>query len=543
MKRKLIIIGVGLAGLSAAFTAAEAGFPCILVSQQPSERSQSVLAEGGINGEQSGGQTALQSHWQDTMKAGSGLSDPNAVRNLVRGASEIICGLMDLGTPFQMTEEGPALRKLGGHTRPRTVYAGNSTGKAILTALADAVRRQEAAGLVTRMDNHRFRKLILQEERCLGCFVQDCYTGATLRLYGPVLLASGGMSGLLPGHATGTVKNDGSVTAAVFRQGVELGNLEFIQYHPTTVPIPGKNLLVSEAARSAGGRLFTEKNGAPWYFLEDLYGPEGNLVSRDRAVTAMWKASFQTGSRLPVYLDMRGIPAELWKEQLAQLKEECEGFLHIDPEKNPVPVEPAVHYFMGGILVDEYHRTNKRFLYAAGECACQYHGASRLGGNSLLGALYGGKTAALAAMEDWETCRTDARYGEAMKTFPEMEDSPETGRIQGISYDRVQSRIGEILWNCLGIVRTKEDLEKGGKELEKMMEENDLTQEEKDKIRLGIAMVRSALERRESRGAHQRLDAPETCREFCKTTVAAFDGRQVTVRFRDIPADREAKRE
>ena len=123
---------------------------------------------------------------------------------------------------------------------------------------------------------------------------------------------------------------------------------------------------------------------------------------------------------------------------------------------------------MGGILVDEYHRTNKRFLYAAGECACQYHGASRLGENSLLGALYGGKTAALAAMEDWETCRTDARYGEAMKTFPEMEDSPETGRIQGISYDRVQSRIGEILWNCLGIVRTKEDLEKGGKELEKI---------------------------------------------------------------------------
>lgn len=489
MKRKLIIIGAGLAGLSAAFTAAEAGFPCILVSQQPSERSQSVLAEGGINGEQSGGQTALQSHWKDTMKAGSGLSDPNAVRNLVRGASEIICGLMDLGIPFQMTEEGPALRKLGGHTRPRTVYAGNSTGKAILTALADAVRRQEAAGLVTRMDNHRFRKLILQEERCLGCFVQDCYTGATLRLYGPVLLASGGMSGLLPGHATGTVKNDGSVTAAVFRQGVELGNLEFIQYHPTTVPIPGKNLLVSEAARSAGGRLFTEKNGAPWYFLEDLYGPEGNLVSRDRAVTAMWKASFQTGSRLPVYLDMRGIPAELWKEQLAQLKEECEGFLHIDPEKNPVPVKPAVHYFMGGILVDEYHRTNKRFLYAAGECACQYHGASRLGGNSLLGALYGGKTAALAAMEDWKTCRTDARYGETMKTFPEMVDSPETGRIQGISYDRVQSRIGEILWNCLGIVRTKEDLEKGGKELEKMMEENDLTQEEKDKIRLGIPMA------------------------------------------------------
>ena len=142
-----------------------------LYSGFPAALRKITVGAGRINGEQSGGQTALQSHWKDTMKAGSGLSDPNAVRNLVRGASEIICGLMDLGTPFQMTEEGPALRKLGGHTRPRTVYAGNSTGKAILTALADAVRRQEAAGLVTRMDNHRFRKLILQEERCLGCFV------------------------------------------------------------------------------------------------------------------------------------------------------------------------------------------------------------------------------------------------------------------------------------------------------------------------------------------------------------------------------------
>ena len=181
MRGKLIIIGAGLAGLSAVLATTEAGLPCILVSQQPSERAQSVLAEGGINGELSGKPEAIRTQWQDTMKTSEGLVNPNAVRNLVKEAHEIIHRLINLGTPFQMMEGDPALRKLGGHIRARTVFAGNSTGKAILTALADEVRRQEDMGLVTRMDHHQFRELILQKKSCLGCVVRDCHTGENLR--------------------------------------------------------------------------------------------------------------------------------------------------------------------------------------------------------------------------------------------------------------------------------------------------------------------------------------------------------------------------
>ena len=141
------------------------------------------------------------------------------------------------------------------------------------------------------------------------------------------------MSGLFPGHATGTLKNDGSAAAAVFSQGVEFGNLEFIQYHPTTVPVSGKNLLISEAARSEGGRLYIERNGVPWYFLEELCGPEGNLVSRDLAVRKMYEVCSRPDCRPPVYLDMREIPEVAWQKRLEGIKEECGKFLNINPEK------------------------------------------------------------------------------------------------------------------------------------------------------------------------------------------------------------------
>lgn len=418
MKERLIIIGSGLAGLAAALAAAEQGQSSVLVSEMPPERSQSVLAEGGINGELSGKTEDVLSHWADTVQAGAGLSDPNAVRGMVEAAPGIVRWLDELGTAFQRTPEGLALRRLGGHRKERTLFAGSSTGKAVITALADEARKQETAGLIKRLDHHRFQNLILQKTICMGCMVQDCYTEKQICLYGPVLLASGGMSGLFPGHATGTLKNDGSAAAAVFSQGVEFGNLEFIQYHPTTIPASGKNLLISEAARSEGGRLYIEKNGVPWYFLEELCGPEGNLASRDLTVKKMYEVCSRPDCRPPVYLDMREIPEAVWQKQLEGVKEECGKFLNINPEKTPVPVEPAVHYFMGGILVDEMHRANKNFLYAAGECACQYHGANRLGGNSMLGALYGGKVAARTAVEEL------GKYRAAACGFQEKRNTP-----------------------------------------------------------------------------------------------------------------------
>ncbi len=342
------------------------------------------------------------------------------------------------------------------------------------------------------------------------------------------------MSGLFPGHATGTLKNDGSAAAAVFSQGVEFGNLEFIQYHPTTVPVSGKNLLISEAARSEGGRLYIERNGVPWYFLEELCGPEGNLVSRDLAVRKMYEVCSRPDCRPPVYLDMREIPEVAWQKRLEGIKEECGKFLNINPEKTPVPIEPAVHYFMGGILVDERHRANKNFLYAVGECACQYHGANRLGGNSMLGALYGGKVAARTAVEELEKYRAAACGFQEKGNIPEK--NFETQREDGA----LRRRTEEILSGCMGTVREETELQKAVRELEKMWKREHLAPEERNRILLVSAMVMFALERRESRGAHIRSDYPDARPEFQKSTAAYFDGKQVRIRFRDIPADKEA---
>lgn len=402
MKKKLVIIGAGIAGISAALTAAEKGQPCILVSEQPSERSQSVLAEGGISGEIERNKDAVWAHWKDTVEAGCNLADPNAVWEMVQEAPAILEALTRLGVPFQMEHNSFSLRKMGGHRKKRTAFAGNHTGKAIMTALIDELRRWEAADIVERLPHHVFEHLLIQGEICEGCVVRDRYTDEKIPLIGSVILACGGLSGLFKGHSTGTKGNDGSIAATVFYEGVELGNLEFIQFHPTAIRIPGKMLLISEAARSEGGRLYIERNGKPWYFLEERYGKEGNLVARDIAARNVWEVSNRTDCKPPVYLDMTGIKKEIWEEQLTDLKEECEHYLNKNPEKNPIPVEPAIHYFMGGILVDQDHRTNKNGLYAAGECACQYHGANRLGGNSLLGAFYGGQIAAKTALNELE---------------------------------------------------------------------------------------------------------------------------------------------
>ena len=464
----LIIIGAGLAGLSAALTAANQEIPCVLVSEQPSQRAQSVLAEGGISGE-SAGETLL--HWEDTVRSGCGLSDPNAVRGMVQAAPEILRKLEDLGTPFEKTGGTFFLRKMGGHSKARTVFAGNHTGKVIMNALTDAVRKKESMGLVKRMDHFSFVRLLLLDGACRGCKVQDWKNGEIQTLYGPVILACGGMRGIFQGQSTGMVKNDGRVTAQVFSQGVELGNLEMIQYHPTTIPISGKNLLISEAARSAGGRLFIQRKGQPWYFLEERYGANGNLAARDQIVRAMWEVGQQKDCCLPFYLDLRGIPKELWQNNLAGLREECETFLGKDPQKVPIPTEPAVHYFMGGILVDEKHHTNKKFLYAAGECACQYHGANRLGGNSLLGALYGGSVAAQTAFLEVKEFQGQREF------FPE--DAVEVEEHCENENSRIRQRVSVLLSAALGTARCEEALKEAGRQLEELRKEPEASAEER----------------------------------------------------------------
>ena len=518
--RRVIIIGAGLAGLSAAIELAKQNVGSELISPQPSERAQSVLAEGGINAalDLMGEGDSPAEHCADTLRGGCNLADPLAVRALTAHAPELVKSLSALGVPFQMEGERLVQRNFGGQKKKRTAYAKSSTGKAIMTALIDEARKYEAAGLIRRWPHHTLTDLCVEDEICAGVMVRDMYTDAEVRFSDPVILACGGLNGLFPGRTTGTTQNTGDAAALAFARGAVFGNLEMLQYHPTTVAICGKRLLVSEAARGEGGRLFTVVNGKRRYFMEERYPELGNLMPRD--VISREMALLEGRA----WLDMTGLSRAVWTKRLPDLRSELEHYLTLDPAKEPVPVSPGIHFFMGGILVDASHRTSLKNLFAAGECACQYHGANRLGGNSLLGALYGGIVAARSAAPAAED-----REPETFGPVPAQRETP------GFS-----KRLGDILFGGLGILRDEATLTHALSALDELSA-GTLTEEERRRLELGCAMLLSALARRESRGAHTRTDFPERDdAQYRKTTVAVMRNGTAQISFLPIPEGGEA---
>ncbi len=518
------IIGAGLAGLTAALTLAEQNIPCNLVSYAPSERSQSVMAEGGINAalDTAGEHDTIEEHYADTIKGGVYLADENAVWGLCSHAPEIVTKLDRLGVPFSHNDKGIVQRYFGGQKKKRTAYVKASTGKMLVTALIDEVRKYEVKGLITRYPRHRFAQLMLDNGACQGVQIADRFTEEPIALSGAVIIACGGMAGLFDGMTTGSTHNTSDAAATLFAQGVELSNLEFVQYHPTTIGISGKRLLISEAARGEGGRLFVRRNGEPWYFMEEKYPELKNLMPRDVVSAEMVAVTSRDDCEDQVYLDMTGIDKKVWKTRLSDLREQCVHYIAVDPMKEPIPVSPGIHYFMGGIRVDENHRTNIKNLYAAGECACQYHGANRLGGNSLLGAIYGGRVAAESVMknhiEETDIDVQDTTYSEVSPLLAE--------------------RISTILYRALPIMRNEADMKAAQQELNAMLTP-DLNDAEKRRLHLALAMVQSAIHRKESRGAHKRIDYPERDdKNFRKQSVVCFDGGQITLTLRDIPERR-----
>ena len=547
------IIGAGLAGLSAAITLAGKGIGCNLISNFPSERAQSVMAEGGINGalDTMGEGDNVENHFTDTMRAGGEIADEAMVQGLTKAAPGIIRYLRKIGVPFNLKENKIQQRNFGGQKKKRTAYAKSSTGKVIMTALIDEARKYEAMGIIKRYSHHEFLRLRLENggKECKGVEIRDNYTGKSYYLEGIVILASGGPAGVFVGVTTGTTANTGDVTAKVFAQGVRLSNLEMIQYHPTTVEIADKVCLVSEAARGEGGRLFIYRGDEKYYFMEEKYPEFKNLMPRDVVSREMYFVSRDNGGA-QVYLDMTELPKEVWKERLPDLREEIIHYLGIDPKNEPIPVRPGIHYFMGGIDVDIDHKTNVENLFAAGEACSAYHGANRLGGNSLLGAIYGGRKAAESAAKivlgvaarvesasgtaegitgriDIESDTTKVVTNQVEKNGtpleiedcnPEFEDAHESFIIE----------IRDILLSALGIVRNESQLNAGLMALDKMSQRK-LNEREKDRLNLAKAMILSAIYRKESRGANYREDYPDRNDEFKGLTKACLSEGNVNV--------------
>lgn len=523
MTKMVNIIGAGLAGLSAAITLARQGVACRLISSQPSERAQSVLAEGGINAALNtmGEDDTPEEHFADTMKGGCFLESEKAVQALTENAPDIVRELFQLGVPFRSENGKIILRNFGGQAKKRTAFAKSSTGKMIMTALIDEVRRYEVSGLVKRYSHHELVRIKVKNKKLESMIIKDHFKNEFFSLTGRTILCTGGMNGFFEGMTTGTTQNTGNVAAVAFQAGVEFADLEFIQYHPTTVGISNKRMLISEAARGEGGRLFILRNQKKWYFMEEKYPELGNLMPRDVVSREIFFVKRQPDCTGEVYLDMTGLDDSIWQHKLSDLRSEIISYLHIDPRMEPIAVSPGIHFFMGGIRVNKCHETNIKGLYAAGEAACKYHGANRLGGNSMLGAVFGGKVAAKSAAE-----YADESEMNLIDLKENIVSSPENRR-----------NLKNVLLSGLGIVREPAVMQDMLENLKKLYCSNHMSEIDKMRINLGLAMIESAIARKESRGAHYRTDFPETDEKYQKLTVIKFENGKRILKF--ISADSE----
>ncbi len=520
---EIIVIGAGIAGMTAAIKASDLGAHVSLISPDYSERSQSVMAMGGINAAL-GKNDSVDEHFDDTMNGGCGINNAEAVRKLTSDAPKIIDWLSSIGTTFTRDDEGNIdQRYFGGQKKKRTAYAGARTGKQIVTALITECRKKEAGFSVTRFIGWRFLSLIIKDGKCLGVIcINETTSEIREFLSDSVIIATGGLNKLF-GKTSGSIHNDGVATARLFMQGVELANLEMIQYHPTTVRTAVKRMLITEAARGEGGNLYTIRDGEKWYFMKEWYPQFAELMPRDVVSRGIYKAS-NAGKNL-VYLDISHLDENIIRTKLDEVYEICTNYLNLDPTSEAIPVYPGVHFFMGGIKTDENHKTNIQGLYAAGECSVQYHGANRLGGNSLLGAVHGGWIAAENAIYDSNDDYVNM-IDEEIESFNKFEKNGKSSDVEDI--------LAEIMASSMGIYRNEDDLKDALEKLNELKVNANSYYEyikQESLILLAKACVASALMRKESRGAHQRIDYPQTADEYKKTTCVTYDG-EINVNFK-----------
>jgi succinate dehydrogenase / fumarate reductase flavoprotein subunit len=423
---RVLVVGGGLAGLSATMRLAELGVDVDLISLVPVKRSHSVCAQGGINSVNALTRQQGDSEWKhfdDTVYGGDFLQHQPPVKEMADWGPRIV-DLMDrLGVPFNRTSEGfRDQRRFGGTLYKRTAFAGATTGQQLLYALDEQVRRREVEGKVKKWEFWDFLAPVLDESgRCRGAICQDLVT-MQFRAFpaDAVVLATGG-NGLIYGRSTMSMVCTGSAVSRAYRAGAWYGNGEFIQVHPTAIPGADKLRLMSESARGEGGRVWVPRKPQDprdprdipetdrCYFLEERYPKYGNLVPRDIATREIFDICTTDGlsvekDRLCVYLDLTHIPRETLDRKLGGILEIYEKFQGVDPRAMPMKIFPAVHYSMGGLWVDyersasggmvegspKNQQTNIPGLYAIGECDYQYHGANRLGANSLLSCIFSG---------------------------------------------------------------------------------------------------------------------------------------------------------
>ncbi|TFD92452.1 succinate dehydrogenase flavoprotein subunit [Jeotgalibacillus sp. R-1-5s-1] len=552
-KGKIIVVGGGLAGLMATIKAAEAGMSVDLFSLVPVKRSHSVCAQGGINGavNTKGEGDSPWEHFDDTVYGGDFLANQPPVKAMCEAAPGIIHLLDRMGVMFNRTPEGLLdFRRFGGTQHHRTAFAGATTGQQLLYALDEQVRRHEVAGLVTKYEGWEFLGSVLDDDGvCRGVVSQDLKTMEIKAFRGDAVILATGGPGIIFGKSTNSVINTGAAASVAYQQGVYYSNGEFIQIHPTAIPGDDKLRLMSESARGEGGRVWTYKDGKPWYFLEEKYPAYGNLVPRDIATREIFDVCVRqklgiNGENM-VYLDLSHKDPKELDIKLGGIIEIYEKFMGDDPRKVPMKIFPAVHYSMGGLWVDYDQMTNIPGLFAAGECDYSIHGANRLGANSLLSSIYGGMVAGPNAVKYINGLEQTAEdMPEEIYTRFVKEKQDEWDEIMAMDGDEnayvIHKELGEWMTDNVTVVRYNDKLRETDEKIQELQERfkriniNDtakwsnqgavFTRQLKGMLHLSRVVTIGALKRDESRGAHYKPEFPErNDADFLKTTMAKFN--------------------
>jgi len=463
-----------------------------------------------------------------------------------------IINLMDrMGVMFNRTPEGLLdFRRFGGTQVHRTAFAGATTGQQLLYALDEQVRRFETSGLVKKYEGWEFLSAILDDEGvCRGIVAQDLSSSEIQHFKGDAVIIATGGPGIVFGKSTNSMINTGYAAAKLYEQGVYYANGEFIQIHPTSIPGEDKLRLMSESARGEGGRIWTYKDGKPWYFLEEKYPAFGNLVPRDIATREIFDVCVNqklgiNGENM-VYLDLSHKDPKELDIKLGGIMEIYEKFMGDDPRKVPMKIFPGVHYSMGGLWVDFDQMTNIPGLFAAGEVDYSQHGANRLGANSLLSAIYGGMVAgpnAVKYINDLEIKSDDVSASIFEKyTKEEQTKFDSILKMNGTENAyQIHKELGELMTENVTVVRINERLIETDAKIVELMERykniniNDtskwsnqgaaFTRQLEGMLNLARVITLGALNRDESRGAHYKPEFPERNDEdWLKTTKAKYN--------------------
>ncbi len=547
VRHDVVVVGAGLAGMRAAIEASRYGVDVAVVSKLHPTRSHSGAAEGGINAALgNAGEDSPENHTFFTVKGSDYLSDQDAVAVMCEEGPGDIYELEHMGAIFSRTEDGKiAQRPFGAGGAPRTCYAADITGHVLLHVLYEQLVKSG----VTVYEEWFALDLVTDGERCVGLTAWDLLHGGVQGVQArAVIMATGGLGRIYRG-TTNAYACTGDGMSMAWRAGVPLKDMEFMQFHPTTLKANG--VLITEGARGEGGYL---RNAEGERFMYNYAPNAGELASRD-VVSRSEQTEIDEGRGVDgcILLDLTHLGAKRIMERLHGSRELAMDYAGVDPIEEPIPVRPGSHYHMGGIDADIDGRTIMPGLYAAGECACvSVHGANRLGGNSLLETIVFGRRSGAAAAQEVRSNGRGGVFSPSAVRVAEKSIRELLYNFDGVRPAVLRTELADTMYEDAGIFRTAEKLEACKATVEDLRERyaagvivqdksttfnSDLVQaiELGSMLEMADCLVTGAVARTESRGAHSRLDYPERDDEnWLRHTMTFYDEGRVRLDYKPV---------